>query len=458
MMEARMMGEKNWVLDIKEKLEQMVCSDEEELWKKHSIYRLPTYLKDLKKKAYMPQVVSFGPYHYGDKQLMPMEEHKQRALIHFLKRTDKPIENFLSAMEGVEQQLRGSYEMLDDVWKDGNKFVQLMILDGCFMLEVLRAATMRPVDLQSSHQSQRSNGYAHNDPIFSSHGKLYNMPHIRRDMLMMENQLPLLVLEKLVAIETGNPMNEDFINKLILKFCNPNAEVFKVAEGLHVLDVVRKSMLQGPHSRSPGPAQESSGEIIRSAMELDEAGIQFRTSKSHSLRDIKFHHGILSLPVIVVDDTTESTFRNLMAFEQYHIGAGNEVTSYVFFMDNIIDSAKDVSFLHSKGIIQNAMGSDKAVAKLFNELSKDVTLDPESSLDEVHKMVHDYCKKSWNEWRANLIHTYFRSPWAALSLLAAIFLLGLTVAQTVYTIVPYYKPNDDSFSSTIAPNSSPSPL
>lgn len=45
------------------------------------------------------------------------------------------------------------------------------------------------------------NDYATNDPIFSNHGKLYNMPYIRYDMLMLENQLPLLVLEKLVAIE-----------------------------------------------------------------------------------------------------------------------------------------------------------------------------------------------------------------------------------------------------------------
>lgn len=43
-------------------------------------------------------------------------------------------------------------------------------------------------------------------------------------------------------------------------------------------------------------------------------------------------------------------------------------------------------------------------------------------------------------WRANLIHTYFRSPWAFLSLAAAIFLLALTVLQTLYSILPCYKP------------------
>lgn len=175
-------------------------------------------------------------------------------------------------------------------------------------------------------------------------------------------------------------------------------------------------------------------------MELHEAGIVFRMSKTRSLKDISFHGGILKLPLIVVDDATESMFLNLIAFERLHVGAGNEVTSYIFFMDNIIDNAKDVSLLHSNGIIQNAIGSDQAVAKLFNSLSKDITLDPDSSLDLVHKLVSDYCKLRWNEWRANLIHTYFRSPWAILSVIAAIFLFALTIVQTIYSIYPYYYP------------------
>uniref|UniRef100_A0A0E0MME2 Uncharacterized protein n=1 Tax=Oryza punctata TaxID=4537 RepID=A0A0E0MME2_ORYPU len=47
-------------------------------------------------------------------------------------------------------------------------------------------------------------GYAHNDPVFGRHGALYMVPYVRRDMLIVENQLPLLLLlQKLVAVETG---------------------------------------------------------------------------------------------------------------------------------------------------------------------------------------------------------------------------------------------------------------
>jgi hypothetical protein len=53
-------------------------------------------------------------------------------------------------------------------------------------------------------------------------------------------------------------------------------------------------------------------------------------------------------------------------------------------------------------------------------------------------------------WRANLVHTYFRSPWAFLSLAAAIFLLVMTIMQTVYTVLPFYQNNGSSSGSSSA--------
>ncbi|GMP57399.1 hypothetical protein CsSME_00021518 [Camellia sinensis var. sinensis] len=448
--EQRMGEREQWVIKVNDELKCMADTPTEiKHWEKRSIYKVPACVTDLNKTAYKPQAVSFGPYHQGEPHLLPMEEHKHRALLHFLKRSNKPLESYVNSLAQVVQDLKDSYDSLDPVWQSdtsNDRFLKLMILDGCFMLEVLRMAT------------QSLDDYAHNDPIFSKHGKLHLMPYIKRDMLMLENQLPMPVLHNLLAVENhkadqqGNE-EEEFVNKLILKFCHPNTrfppDSLRMGKCLHLLDVYRKSLLWEDRSdkekkswKSGRSADHEGGggdEIIRSATELNEAGIRFKKSKSGSLKDISFKGGVLKLPLIVVDDATESMFLNLMAFERFHVGSGNEVTSYIFFMDNIIDSAGDVSLLHSRSIIQNAIGSDKAVAKLFNSLSKDITLDPDSSLDVVHKKVHRYCKKHWNEWRANLIHTYFRNPWAILSVIAAVFLFALTIAQTIYTVYPYYR-------------------
>ena len=79
---------------------------------------------------------------------------------------------------------------------------------GCFLLEVIRAASGWEV-----------NDYAADDPVFSPHGLLHTVPYIRRDMLMIENQLPLLVLDRLLAVETGKDgVRADFELDLII--CN----------------------------------------------------------------------------------------------------------------------------------------------------------------------------------------------------------------------------------------------
>ncbi|KAK0592181.1 hypothetical protein LWI29_014775 [Acer saccharum] len=432
------MAESKWVIEVKEKLDHMVdATTEISHWNKRSIYKVPACVTDLNKKAYKPQIVSFGPYHHGEAHFEPMEEHKQRALLHFLKRSGKPLESFVDSLQQVVEDLKNSYDLLDLKWQtdDTGDFLQMMIRDGCFMLEILRTSTYSFDD------------YVHNDPIFSSHGKLYIMPYIRRDMLMLENQLPMLVLEKLIAVETNNAKDEDYVNKLIIKFCSPGTHVSNMGKCLHVLDVYRKGLLYQEQPRKKirhhhrRPRSSDGGEddhIIPTATELHEAGIRFKKSKSFSLKDITFKNGVLKLPLVVIDDTSESIFLNLMAFERFHVGAGNEITSYIFFMDNLIDNEKDVALLQSNRIIQNIMGSDKALAKLFNSLSNDITLDPESNLNVVHQQVNNYWKKPWNAWRANLIHTYFRNPWAILSVIAAIVLFALTIVQTIYTVYPYY--------------------
>ena len=71
-------------------------------------------------------------------------------------------------------------------------------------------------------------------------------------------------------------------------------------------------------------------------------------------------------------------------------------------MDEIIDSPGDVSLLHARSIIQNSLGSNNVVAGLFNWISEEVTVDPESSLVEVSQELHKYCKKKRNPC--------FRSP------------------------------------------------
>ncbi|KAI8528290.1 hypothetical protein RHMOL_Rhmol12G0138500 [Rhododendron molle] len=323
----------DWVVTIKDELQRMdtIRTAEKQHWDKRSIYRVPaSVVTELNMKAYQPQFVSFGPYHHGEDHLKPMEVHKHRALLHFLKRSCTPLESYLNALAKVAQSLKDSYDSLNLDWeRDTNRFLQMMILDGCFMLEVLRNNTQTT----DQKNTQTMNDYLPNDPIFSTHGKLHIVPYIKRDMLMLENQLPMLLLTTLLDEETK----------------------------------------------------------------------------------------CLYLINLIFDVRDEFSIERLRP-------------------SNIIDSAKDVSLLQDKGIIKNALGSDKAVAELFNTISKDATLDPASSLNRVHETVDKYCKQRCNKWRANAKHTYFRNPWAIISVIAAFVLFTLTILQTIYTMLSYYDP------------------
>ncbi|KAM7501586.1 hypothetical protein LguiB_000490 [Lonicera macranthoides] len=367
-----------------------------------------------------------------------MEAHKHRALLHFLKRSNKSLKSYLKSLAQVVQDLKDSYDPLDPVWQqDTDAFLQLMILDGCFMLEILRTATEAVDD------------YASNDPIFGDHGKAYIMPFFKYDMLMLENQLPFLVLKKLIAVDEKDKefKSGKFAYKLILEFYYGYA-FFKTRKEdcLHVLDAYRKSIVLWEDDsrmrshRTSSLLARGNEMIIRSATRLSEAGIQFMPSKPGSgLTNISFHRGVLNLPPIVVDDTTESMFLNQIAFERYHVGTGNAVSSYVFFMGSIIYDARDVSLLHSQGIIHNAMGNEEAVVNLFNSVAKYIAFDLELRFYDICMMVDRHCKKPRNEWRAIIVHTYFTSPWPIL--LAANLLFFLSVIQTFYSVYGFYHKN-----------------
>ncbi|XP_057483355.1 UPF0481 protein At3g47200-like [Actinidia eriantha] len=425
-----------WVIELK-RLEDETSMMGKCQRKKPSIYKIPPRMTVLNKIAYQPQLVSFGPYHHGEEHLLPMEEHKHRAFVHFLNRTKMPLQIIADNLTNVVQDLKESYDSLGDVWQsDTGRFLRLMVLDGCFMLEVLYYYA----------KMSDSGNYSPTDPIFSTHGMLHVMHHIRRDMLLLENQLPLLVLIKLAAgicPEKGNA--QEFVKELIFWFTKSMWP--GTGECLHLLDVYRKGM---PWSYTKREIEHTTrthdeSQLIVSAMELKEAGISIKRSKISFPNEISFKDRILRLPFLVVDDTTESVFWNLIAFERLHVGTGNEVTSYIFFMDTIIKSVRDVNLLKSNGIIQNASGSEEAVGLLFNLLARDIMYNPLSSMASVLHDINVYRRKPWVKYREKFTHAYHLStqwnPWAYISIIFAILLFSLTLVQTAYTISPYYRPN-----------------
>ncbi|KAK5787186.1 hypothetical protein PVK06_041839 [Gossypium arboreum] len=86
-----------------------------------------------------------------------------------------------------------------------------------------------------------------------------------------------------------------------------------------------------------------------------------------------FFFGNLRLPPITVNDST----MNLIAYEMC-LDFKNDftVTSYMCFLDLLIDNAEDVKDLRDASILYNRLGSDEEVAKLFNKMNTDLVPNP----------------------------------------------------------------------------------
>ncbi|KAL0890424.1 hypothetical protein Bca101_014407 [Brassica carinata] len=451
----------DWVISITDKLEQADRDDDTTIWGKLCIYRVPYYLQENDNQSYFPQTVSLGPYHHGKKRLRSMDRHKWRAVNRILKRTNQNIKTYIDAMRELEEKTRACYE--GPLGLSSNEFVEMLVLDGCFVLELFRGAVEGFTEL----------GYARNDPVFAMRGSMHS---IQRDMIMLENQLPLFILNRLLELQLGTKNQTGLVAQLAVRFFDPLMptdepmtktdqsklenylardkafDPFADMGELHCLDVFRRSLLRSSPkpeprlsrrrwSRNTRVADKRRQQLIHCVTELKEAGIKFRRRKTDRFWDIQFNNGYLEIPRLLIHDGTKSLFLNLIAFELCHIDSSNDITSYIIFMDNLIDSHEDVSYLHYCGIIEHWLGSDAEVANLFNRLCEEVVFDTEDSyLSRLSAEVNRYYNQKWNAWRAALKHKYFNNPWAVVSFCAAVILLVLTLCQSFYAVYAYYKP------------------
>ncbi|GFS35337.1 hypothetical protein Acr_00g0039210 [Actinidia rufa] len=364
------------------------------------IFRVPKRLRQVNERAYTPFLVSIGPLHHGRDDLKPLEEHKWRYLKDFLQHSQKPLEYLVAFIKEREESIRECYA--ETIIFDSDKFVEIILVDAAFIIEVL---------LKNMYSNLITSG----DRIFE---KPMVILDIFQDFLLLENQLPFFVLDELFEMAkavVGSDENEltptfiGFACKFLVGFDRLEDKIPEDIDSTRVKHFVDLfSNLLAPRERSH--PHKWGKELVKTptAKELHDAGIKFKASSSNIPFDIRFMSGVLEIPKLVISDKTESQVRNIVAFERCLY---NEcyMTQYVWFLNNLINSSKDVEYLVESGIIEQ-----------WIELSEEL---------------NDYCKKPWHKWEATLRRDYFKTPWRVISIFAAVILLSLTFIQTMYSIV-----------------------
>ncbi|KAJ3690584.1 hypothetical protein LUZ61_019748 [Rhynchospora tenuis] len=449
-----------WVILIQQKLQEANHAEANDQWQKLSIYRVPKSIRERDEQSYVPQMVSIGPFHHGKPMLKEMEPHKWRAVNRVLKRTGHDIYRYINAIRPLEERVRSCYE--GQIPMSSDEFLLSLVLDGIFVLELFMGANRRLGFVEL--------GYSKNDPVFAMRGAMHA---VQRDMIMLENQMPLFVLDRLLATQLGKPDQPARVAKMAVWFFDPlmptdvkdwlkmqpayfNFDPLSEV-GYHCLDAFRRSLLRTNWREVPRHviwrhriihvADKRRQQFIHCVSELRKAGIRFSNKKTDKFWDIHFdNNGTLQIPRILIHDGTKSLFLNLIAFEQCHLDtSSNTITSYVIFMDNLIKTEEDVRYLHKRGIIEHWLGNDKEVADLFSRLCQEVVFDFNNSyLSGLSEGINMYYHSRWNRRLYTLSSTlkknYFSNPWAFISFVAAVILLLLTFTQTFYSVYAYYRP------------------
>ncbi|CAB4279128.1 unnamed protein product [Prunus armeniaca] len=408
------------------------------------IFKVPEVIRRQKKQAYEPDIVSIGPFHHGNKKFQLFEDVKRWYLQCLLSSSkDVSLESLIKVIMELAKSARDCYvaDPLDGDL-DQKYFVEMMILDGCFLLELFRKA--RYEELQNE-----------NDPVFNVSCM---KEHLYHDLLLLENQLPWSVLECLYNLTANSPNQRgDSLTSLVLNFfmqseadylmLNSSFELpYKI---LHILALIRAVIVSGlddeEQQKKKLPAEEQQKkkgpklpQRIPNATSLSEAGVRFEArqnkeeGKGECIMNIKFKNGVFKIPPLGIDERTEPLFRNLIVFEQCYHACLHKITSYAVLMDNLIDSREDIDFLCDKGILANWLNPDDA-AQFFNKLYNDTTVIG-YYYNGLSDEVNDYYKTKWHKFMEILRHDYFSTPWRIISFIAAFILLVLTLVQTLYTI------------------------
>ena len=385
------------------------------------IRRIPDDLRQVKEKAYTPTTISIGPIHHCKNKFQIMETCKVRYLKSFISRTEKNLENFVSTISGMEGRVRSCYVEATLPLMHSDEFVKMILLDAVFILELFYICR---------HDLEKD------DLIL-----LDQITNIRCDLILLENQLPFFVLEELFDLFSPYRSNSFSFIQLTFDFFqylnvqNISHQNVKIE---HFTDLIRTFQTPQLICRPEGQTRTEKSTLLYSATQLHEAGVKFKMISSPCLdvSTFKFTNGVLEIPCLELYDETESFIRNVMALEEFRYPTEKYVTDYFIFLDNLINTTKDMDLLCNEKIVINHLGDNNAATSFFNNLNTNILLPGvESNYNDICRNLNKFYEKPWHRWKATLRHQYFSTPWRTASTIAAIILLVFTFIQTVCSII-----------------------
>ncbi|XP_024979843.1 putative UPF0481 protein At3g02645 [Cynara cardunculus var. scolymus] len=397
-------SEKRWVDQISKNFDNEVCNEVPVC-----VFSVPESISHFKPEAYVPLVIALGPYHHFQTHLYQMERYKVAAIKALLN-----LDQVLSFESLVIHRLKEKDPMIRTCYHkymnlDDDTLAWIIAIDGLFLLGLFMH-------------------YGEIAPLMPK--KLINNGVLYRDVMVLENQIPLCLLNEIwKSLFLSSTVHDDNGDRQLLsmlkEFCEVHSPLKLASDSnhgaetnyLHLLDLMYHLIINNQATIEHEDVEDMAKEdnltensdrpmkVIKNIpwekisnllglkiwdddkeeddpsriMEIEIPSVSSlikygRINFSHmigGIREIKFEESeaTLYLPVITLNGYTEVVLRNLIAYEMATSSSTPELAQYVNLMSGIVDTEVDVKLLRAKGIIEGNM-NDKEIANLFNGMNK----------------------------------------------------------------------------------------
>uniref|UniRef100_A0A0E0C3M3 Uncharacterized protein n=1 Tax=Oryza meridionalis TaxID=40149 RepID=A0A0E0C3M3_9ORYZ len=390
------------------------------------IHKIPALLRNMENAGSLfdPDVVAIGPCHHDNPDLQGMENIKKMAAKEFCSKSEHKVSAFYLTVQKVSGQASKCYPASIDL----NDFTDMMFYDGCFLLQFIKSTADRRARSPWTDLIRRMG-------LWDS---------IARDVLLLENQIPWVVLEALMSLKHVSV--DRFIAYIISWFdeqmVRPQVQLDKYRPS-HLLDLVRHFQI-GSRPTKVEPISEP--RLAISAIKLAENGIHFEPSETTRFGDItvvkkRFLFGKISLPPLFLGRRTMCWLANMVAFERTQAGRCDcGVGSYMHIIAGLMNSEEDVRELRTKGILYPVF-SDKQTLKIFKSITQHVPYGYDymrirTGIDDYHrqrKLAVTLHRFLYNNFR------FFLMAGSVIGILVTILKAIMSVKQG-NTITPYAPP------------------
>ncbi|KAL0441672.1 UNVERIFIED_CONTAM: hypothetical protein Sradi_0106100 [Sesamum radiatum] len=245
--------ERKWVDEIRKTLDEEI---EEETEIPVTIFAVPKTLFISDPNSYTPQEVAIGPYHHLRPNLYDMETYKVSAA----KRNQGELKNLklqhiVANLSEMELKIRACYHR--PLCFGSEALAWMMAVDVSFLFEFFEVCGVRKGKILTKVPSRLAHLIS-----LSGHKTAHNA--ILRDIMMLENQIPLFVIEMLLKFQFSSP--EEVLFDMLMEL-SEKVSPFKMAadaarmkievkDCAHLLDFLYRFIVPLPIKSDALPASD----------------------------------------------------------------------------------------------------------------------------------------------------------------------------------------------------------